>query len=108
MAKISSIFLILIPLIWSVKCNNYTKFPSEYDPIKLDLISKKKLNISNIVSDVLFGDWTDNVLCLVELNAIKYGLRRFEEWAIKSELYWFYFLEDKILFELITFYFYSC
>lgn len=85
MANISSIiFLILIQLIWSVNSNNYTKFPSEYDPIRIDIISKKNFNISNIVDEVLFGDWTDNIHCLVELNAIKFGLTNFEEWAVKS------------------------
>lgn len=64
--------------------DNYTKFPSEYDPVRIDAISKINFNISNIVHEVLHADWTDNFHCLVELNAIKYGLRNFDEWAIRS------------------------
>lgn len=84
MAIVSSYFLILIQLIWSVN-SDYTKFPSEYDPIRMDIISKRNFNVSNIINEVLQGDWTDNIHCLVELNAIKFSLTHFDEWAVKSK-----------------------
>lgn len=83
MAKILSYFLILFQLLWSVN-SDYTKFPSEYDPIRMDIISKRNFNVTNIVNEILLGDWTNNIHCLVELNAIKFGLKNFDEWAVKS------------------------
>ena len=107
MVKIPSYILLLIQLIWSVN-SDHTKFPSEYDPVRIDIISKRDFNISKIVNGILFDDWMDNIHCLVELNAIKFGLSNFDEWAIKSSFFNIQFLIFVIIIDLTILYFYSC
>lgn len=90
MAKILRYLSIVFSLsVISVRCKNL-KFSHEYDPIKFDVVSTKNFSISNIIDGILFGDWMENIPCMVELNAIKNGLAHREEWAYKSILYPFY------------------
>lgn len=87
MAKTVKYFPIILVAVISVQCDYSIKFPTEYDPIKIDIISNRNYNISNLIDGILFGDWLENIHCLVELNAIKRGLENFDEWGIKSRLF---------------------
>lgn len=87
MAKVLSFVSILIHLMCFSNGSDHTNFKSEYDPIRIDILSKRNFNISKIVNEVLLGDWTNNKHCFVELNAIKDGLKHFDGWALGR---WFF------------------
>lgn len=59
---------------------------SDYDRKVIELILLKNADLSNIVSDILSFNWTENQECLIELNAIKNGLTNHQKWAAKGQL----------------------
>lgn len=54
--------------------------------IQADLFYLRNVDTSNIVDRILSRNWTENHDCLLELNAIKNGLKNHEEWAIEGIL----------------------
>ena len=53
--------------------------------IRTDLFSMRNFDISNAIDEILSRNWTQNHECLIELNAIKNGIKNHEEWAIRGK-----------------------
>lgn len=45
----------------------------------------KNFDATNTISAILSRNWTKNPECLIELTAIKNGIDKHEEWAIRGE-----------------------
>lgn len=61
-----------------------SKFQLNFDTIKRMYSFEQNLNISNVMSEMLAFNSTENYKCLNQLNAITNGLTNFDEWAIQS------------------------
>lgn len=53
----------------------------------LDAFYLRNFNAINTINEILSRNWTENSECLNELNAVKNGIDKHEEWAIKGKLY---------------------
>lgn len=76
-------FQILL-FVFSVHGHN-SKYQIGSDTIKRIYSFKQNFNISNVFSEMLLYNSTENYKCLNELNAIANGLTNFDEWAIQSK-----------------------
>lgn len=54
--------------------------------IKVNLFDMRYFDVSNAISEVLSTNWTQNHECLTELRAIRDGLQKHEEWAIRGTI----------------------
>lgn len=70
----------------NVQCDNAERFNSDFNLFKQNLFSMRDHDVSKIISEIVFSNWTDNYHCSTELNAIKSALTNSEEWAFKSKL----------------------
>lgn len=53
---------------------------------KKDILYVRNFNTWDAISGVLSQNWTKNQECLSELNAVKSGLEKDEEWALRGKL----------------------
>ena len=60
-------------------------YPFNFEQIKFDLFSKSDFVKTNKFSEINSKNWTKHHQCLVELNAIKNGMKNFEPWAIQCK-----------------------
>lgn len=56
-----------------------------YDQIGPDAFYLRNVNATNTINEILSQNWTENRECLLELNAIKNGIDKHEEWAIRGK-----------------------
>lgn len=63
-----------------------TKFDIIIKQIRTDLFYMRDFNTSNAINGILSHNWTENHECLMELNAIKIGLKNREEWAMRGNV----------------------
>lgn len=61
------------------------KFELNFDTIQRMYSFKQSLNFSHVISEILMYNFTENSICLNELNAIAHGLTNLDEWAIQSK-----------------------
>ena len=56
------------------------------NPIKNNTFYLRNLNLSSSISGIFSYNWTENRECLIELNAIKNGIKNDELWAINGNI----------------------
>lgn len=89
MAKFQVDFFVLLFLIDQViasSINSVQAIQSGNDQNRRDIFYLKDFNTWNAISGTLSKNWTENHECFIELNAIKNGLKKHEEWAIRGKL----------------------
>lgn len=84
--SIKIIFQIILVVIVAKMCENADRFDSDFEKFKKGLFSIRELDISKMISETVFSNWSDNYNCSIEMDAIKSALSNSEEWAFKSEL----------------------
>lgn len=78
----SRIIMHLILIAIAVQCQN---FDTEFEQFKQSIFTMKDLDVSKVIRDIVFSNWTENHECSIELNAIQNARRENEEWALKSK-----------------------
>lgn len=86
---------LLIVLVIIVRCDNVGCEPNFFDfkQIKRELFSQNDLGMSNLISELMSYNWTENHECLNELIAIQNGFVNFDEWALTSNMNSYYSLK---------------
>lgn len=69
-----------------VHSKNAKTFHSEFELFKQTIFTLKNVDVSKVIRDIVFSDWTENHHCAKELHAIKRARKHNEEWALKSKL----------------------
>lgn len=85
--SIFSKWLCLVFVFINIALSHYDPSSFNFDQMKNDLFLSIKSNISNRASSFKYQKSEENeVLCWIEMNALKNGLENKELWAMKSKL----------------------
>lgn len=95
MARCQSLFsktvLQLSLIAIAVQCTEHERFNSDFKLFKKRLFTIREQNITKMIAETVFSNWTDKHECSIELDAIKGGLMNAEEWAFKGT-FWVFIL----------------